>query len=78
MREKRSRTSSRLAAAKVAGVQAAVADRVLLAQPGEEALETETVAAVGAGTIPEEHMLVRYRWSGCGYGMTYFLWSVYQ
>ena len=38
---------SRLAAAEVAGVQAAVADGVLLAEPGEEALETESVTAVG-------------------------------
>jgi hypothetical protein len=59
-RKKKSRTCSRLATAEVAGVQAAVADGVLLAQPGEEALETKTVTAVGAGTIPEEHMLVKY------------------
>ena len=43
---------SRLAAAEVAGVQAAVADGVLLAEPGEEALETESVAAVGRRTVP--------------------------
>ena len=44
-------SSLRLAAAHVAGVQAGVADGVLLAQPGEEALEAETVAAVGAGSV---------------------------
>jgi len=37
---------SRLAAAEVAGVQAAVADGMLLAEPGEETLETESVTAV--------------------------------
>jgi hypothetical protein len=74
-REKRNH-ASRLAAAEVARVQAAVADGVLLAQPGEEALETETVAAVGAGSVSEEHVLVdECRW---WYGVAYFLWSVYQ
>lgn len=43
--------SLRLAAAHVAGVQAGVADGVLLAQPGEETLEAETVAAVGRGAV---------------------------
>lgn len=42
---------SRLATAEVAGVQAAVADGVLLAEPGEETLEPEAVAAVGRGTV---------------------------
>ena len=42
----------RLAAAHVAGVQAGVTDGVLLAQPGEEALEAETVAAVRGGAVP--------------------------
>ena len=41
-----------LAAPEVARVQAAVADGVLLAQPGEEALEAEAVAAVGGGAVP--------------------------
>jgi hypothetical protein len=44
-------SSLRLAAAHVAGVQASVADGVLLAQPGEEALETETVATVRGGAV---------------------------
>ena len=43
---------SRLAAAEVAGVKAAVADGVLLAEPGEEALETESVTAVGRRAVP--------------------------
>lgn len=42
---------SRLATAEVAGVQAAVADSVLLAEPGKEALETESVTAVGRRTV---------------------------
>lgn len=44
--------SSRLAATEVAGIQAAVADGVLLAEPGEEALETEPVAAMGRRSVP--------------------------
>ena len=48
----------RLAAAHVAGVQAGVTDGVLLAQPGEEALEAETVAAVGRGAVPGREKLV--------------------
>jgi hypothetical protein len=46
------RNCSRLATAKVAWVQAAITNRVLLAQPSKEAFETETVAAVGGGTVP--------------------------
>jgi hypothetical protein len=42
---------SRLAAAEVAGVQAAVADGVLLAEPSEEAFKTQSVAAVGRRTV---------------------------
>jgi predicted regulator of Ras-like GTPase activity (Roadblock/LC7/MglB family) len=41
----------RLATAHVAGVQAGVTDGVLVAQPCEETLETETVAAVGGGAV---------------------------
>jgi hypothetical protein len=37
---------SRLAAAKVAWVQAAVTNGVLLAEPSEEPLKTETIAAM--------------------------------
>ncbi len=44
----------RLAAAHVARVQAGVADGVLVAQPSKEALETETVAAVGRGAVPDQ------------------------
>ena len=50
--------SSRLAASKVARVQAAVADSVLLAQPGEEALETEAVAAVRGGPVPNITLII--------------------
>lgn len=46
--------SLRLAAPEVAWIQAAVADGVLLAEPGEEALEAEAVPAVGRGTVPGE------------------------
>jgi hypothetical protein len=42
----------RRAAAGETGVQGAVADGVASAQPGQEALQTETVAAVGGGTVP--------------------------
>jgi hypothetical protein len=45
---------SRLAATKVARIQAAVADSVLLAEPSEEALETETIAAMGRASVPKE------------------------
>jgi hypothetical protein len=48
----------RLAAAHVAGVQAGVADGVLLAQPGEETLETEAVAAVRGGAVSGREKLV--------------------
>jgi hypothetical protein len=44
----------RLATAHVTRVQASVADGVLVAQPGEEALEAETVAAVGRGAVSVE------------------------
>ena len=47
----------RLAAPEVARVQAAVADGVLLAQPSEEALETQAVAAVGGGAVPNSHVI---------------------
>lgn len=40
-----------LAAPEVARVQTAVAHRVLLAQPGEEALEAQAVAAVRGGSV---------------------------
>lgn len=43
---------SRLASAHVTRVQTGIANGMLLAQPGEEALETETVAAVGRGAVP--------------------------
>jgi hypothetical protein len=68
---------SRLATAKVAGIQAAVTDGMLLAQPCEEALETETVAAVGRGAVPECEVSNQVLCE-LGTGMTYFLWSVYQ
>jgi hypothetical protein len=51
-RKPRKKYLSRLASSKVARVQAAVADCMLLAQPCEEALETETVAAVRRGAVP--------------------------
>ena len=44
---------SRLAAAEVARVQAAISDSVLLAQPCEEALETQSVTAVRRRSVPE-------------------------
>lgn len=40
------------ATARETRIQRAVADSVATAQPGEETLQTETVAAVGGGTIP--------------------------
>jgi hypothetical protein len=68
----------RLAAAHVAGVQAGVADGVLLAQPGEEALEAETVAAVGGGAVPVREKLVDGRRKNTLFKGTHFLTSVYQ
>jgi hypothetical protein len=53
VKKRRENDYSRLAATEVARIQAAVADGVLLAQPSEEALETETVAAVGRGAVPD-------------------------
>ena len=47
----RQRSRSWLAAPKIAGVQAAVTDRVLLAQPGEEALKAEPISAVWRGAV---------------------------
>jgi len=41
----------RLAAAHVTGIQASVTDGVLVAQPGEEALQAETVATVRGGAV---------------------------
>jgi hypothetical protein len=69
---------SRLAATKVAWVQAAVANGMLLAQPSEEALETETVAAVRGRTIPDSSISIKVPQAEKRDGMTYFLWSVYQ
>jgi hypothetical protein len=46
----------RCAAASVTGVQGAITDGVAFAQPGEETLQTETVASVGGGTVP----VIRY------------------
>jgi hypothetical protein len=70
---------SRLAAAEVAGIQAAVADGVLLAEPCEEALETEAVAAVRRGAVPDTHVSMSCEAKCCGVvAVTYFLWSVYQ
>ena len=69
---------SRLAAAKVARVQAAVAYSVLLTQPGEETLETETVAAVGGGAVPISKLANKFHRHVTRAGCTYFLWSVYQ
>lgn len=46
-------STSRLAAAKVARIQAAVTDGVLLAEPGEEALEAEPVTTVGRAAVPD-------------------------
>jgi hypothetical protein len=68
----------RLAAAHVAGVQAGVADGVLLAQPGEEALEAETVATVGGGAVPVREKLVDGRRTITLVKSTHFLTSVYQ
>jgi hypothetical protein len=42
----------RCATASVARVQRAITDGVASAQPGEETLQTETVATVGGGTVP--------------------------
>ena len=67
-----------LAAPEVARVQAAVADGVLLAQPGEEALEAETVAAVGRGAVPGREKLVDGRRKITLFKSTHFLTSVYQ
>lgn len=67
----------RLAAAHVAGVQAGVADGVLLAQPGEEALEAETIATVRGGAVSVRELvdgLLRAKLSK----NTHFLTSVYQ
>ena len=52
------RTHLRLAAAHVTGVQAGVADCVLVAQPGKEALQTETVATVGRRAVSVRFLLV--------------------
>jgi translation initiation factor 6 (eIF-6) len=49
-------TRLRLAAAHVTGVQAGVADGMLVAQPGEEALQTKTVATVGRGAVPVRYV----------------------
>jgi len=35
------------------GVQGAVTDGIASAQPGEETFQTETVATVGGGSVPE-------------------------
>jgi hypothetical protein len=77
---RRKKRHLRLAAPKVARVQAAVADGVLLAQPREEALETEAVAAMGGGAVPINQVsmcfifkpreVVKDRRKG---GITYFL-----
>lgn len=48
----------RLAAAHVTGVQAGVAHGMLVAQPGEEALQTKTVATVGGRSVPARFLLV--------------------
>jgi hypothetical protein len=70
----------RLAAAHVTGVQAGVADSVLVAQPGEEALQTETVATVGRRTVSVKDMLVYvcFLIDDGEWDSTYFLTSVYQ
>ena len=48
----------RSATTHVTGVETAVADGVLVAQPGEEALEAETVASVGRRAISVDRMSV--------------------
>ena len=62
LRPARTTTHLRLAAAHVTGVQAGVADCVLVAKPGKEALQTETVATVGRRAVSVRSLLV--------YGMT--------
>jgi hypothetical protein len=49
----------RLATAHVAGVQAGVADSVLVAQPCEETLEAETVATVRGGAVSVKYVSER-------------------
>jgi hypothetical protein len=73
-------THLRLAAAHVTGVQAGVADGMLVAQPGEEALQTETVATVGRRTVSVKDMLVHvcFLIDDGEWDSTYFLTSVYQ
>ena len=61
LRPTRTTTRLGLAAAHVTGVQAGVADCVLVAQPGEEALQTETVATVRGGTVSARPLLVHIR-----------------
>ena len=68
----------RLAAAHVTGVQAGVADSVLVAQPGEEALQTETVATVGRRAVSVKSSLVHVKFEVGVLSFTYFLTSVYQ
>jgi hypothetical protein len=53
VKKRRENDYLRLTATEVARVQAAITDGVLLAQPSEEALETETVAAVGRRAVPD-------------------------
>jgi hypothetical protein len=60
--EQETTTRLRLAAAHVTGVQAGVADGMLVAQPGEEALQTETVATVGRGAVSVKLLLVHILW----------------
>lgn len=57
----RKRQRSRLAAAHVARVQAGVTDGVLVAQPGEETLEAETVSTVRRGAVSVRRKVLVYR-----------------
>lgn len=66
---------SGLAATHEARIQAASADRVLFADPGNESLETESVASVRRGAVPVGFGQL---WSAGGGGGAYFRCSVYQ
>lgn len=51
-KEKEREKKSRSAAPSESGIQTALAHSVSTANPGQEALETETVAAVRRGSVP--------------------------
>lgn len=67
----------RLATTHIAGIQACISNSVLLAQPSQKSLQTNTVAAVRRTSVPSLSKLVKVPRQHDS-GSTYLRWSKYQ